>query len=205
MHKTNSVSGPHRPDLDTSEAGRWDFRRNLNRLVEVFRLDEEVAAELLLRLGKRAIGGRDFTVLHPDRRRCAGGLRRSHRFEPGKCLGPSDPTGIFWVADNHTGVSALYSPNGKPIPLVVTTGKSCLGARLRFLVSLPMTPTEEQLTALGNYKDIINQHLPEIADGIAVTPQTLKGWMEDKGEPTSEQAQKILDFLRDKIGRGPQV
>ena len=68
-----------------------------------------------------------------------------------------------------------------------------------------MTPTEEQLTALGNYKDIINQHLPEIADGIAVTPQTLKGWMEDKGEPTSEQAQKILDFLRDKIGRGPQV
>ena len=75
MHKTNSVSGPHRPDLDTSEAGRRDFRRNLNRLVEVFRLDEEVAAELLLRLGKRAIGGRDFTISHPDRRRYAGGLK----------------------------------------------------------------------------------------------------------------------------------
>jgi hypothetical protein len=68
-----------------------------------------------------------------------------------------------------------------------------------------MQPTEEQLTALGNYRDIINQHLSEIAEGVGVPSQTLKGWMEDKGEPTSEQAQKILDFLRDKVGRGPQV
>ena len=30
------------------------------------------------------------------------------------------PTGIFWVADNHTGFSTLYAPNGKPIPLIVT-------------------------------------------------------------------------------------
>jgi uncharacterized protein (TIGR03118 family) len=34
------------------------------------------------------------------------------------------PTGIFWVADNHTGVSTLYEPNGEPFPgpspLVVT-------------------------------------------------------------------------------------
>ena len=75
----------------------------------------------------------------------------------------------------------------------------------RFLVSLRMQPTEEQLTALGNYRDIINQHLFEIAEGIGVPSQTLKGWMQDKGEPTSEQAQKILDFLRDKVGRGPEV
>ena len=68
-----------------------------------------------------------------------------------------------------------------------------------------MEPTEEQLTALGNYRDIIDQHLPEIAEGIRVPPQTLKGWMEGKGEPTSEQAQGILDFLRDKVGRGPEV
>ena len=44
-----------------------------------------------------------------------------------------------------------------------------------------MQPTEEQLTALGNYRDIIDQHLPEIAEGIEVPPQTLKGWMEGKG------------------------
>ena len=68
-----------------------------------------------------------------------------------------------------------------------------------------MRPTEEQLTALGNYRDIIDQHLSEIAEGIRVPPQTLKGWMEGKGEPTSEQAQGILDFLRDKVGRGPEV
>ena len=68
-----------------------------------------------------------------------------------------------------------------------------------------MQPTEEQLTALGNYMDIINEHLPEIAESTGIPSQTLKGWMEDKGEPTSEQAQKILDFLRDKVGRGRQV
>ena len=73
------------------------------------------------------------------------------------------------------------------------------------LVSLRMQPTEEQLTALGNYRDIINQHLSEIAEGIGVPSQTLKGWMEDKGEPTSEQAQKILDFFRDEVGQGQQV
>jgi hypothetical protein len=66
-------------------------------------------------------------------------------------------------------------------------------------------PAEEQLTALGNYRDIIDQHLPEITGGIMVPPQTLKGWMEGKGEPTSEQAQKILDFLKEKVGRGPNV
>ena len=68
-----------------------------------------------------------------------------------------------------------------------------------------MQPTEEQLIALGNYRDIISQHLPEIAEGLGVPPQTLSGWMEGKGEPTSEEAQKILDFLRDKVGRGPAV
>ena len=77
--------------------------------------------------------------------------------------------------------------------------------RLRFLVSLSMQPTEEQLTALGTYRDIIDQHLPEIAERIRVPQQTFKGWMEGKGEPTSEQAQGILDFLRDKVDRGPEV
>ena len=42
-----------------------------------------------------------------------------------------------------------------------------------------MEPTEEQLTALGNYRDIIIQHVPEIAEAIGVSPQTLTGWMED--------------------------
>ena len=52
---------------------------------------------------------------------------------------------------------------------------------------------------------LISQHLPEIAEGMGVPPQTLRGWMEGKGEPTSEEAQKILDFLKDKVGQGPEV
>jgi transcriptional regulator with XRE-family HTH domain len=61
-----------------------------------------------------------------------------------------------------------------------------------------MEPTEEQLTALGNYRDIIIQHVPEIAEAIGISPQTLTGWTEGKGDPTSEQAEKILEFLTKK-------
>jgi hypothetical protein len=59
-----------------------------------------------------------------------------------------------------------------------------------------MEPNEEQLTALGNYRDIIIQHAPKVAEAIGVSPETLIGWTEDKGEPTSEQARIILDFLK---------
>jgi hypothetical protein len=59
-----------------------------------------------------------------------------------------------------------------------------------------MKPTEEQLTALGNYRDIILHHVPEIAEAIGVSPQTLTGWTEGKGGPTSDQANEILEFLK---------
>jgi DNA-binding transcriptional regulator YiaG len=59
-----------------------------------------------------------------------------------------------------------------------------------------MQPTEDQLTALGNYRDIIRQHIPEISESIGVSVQTLQGWMEGKGSPTKEQADQILDFLK---------
>ena len=61
-----------------------------------------------------------------------------------------------------------------------------------------MQATDDQLTALGNYRDIIFQHIPEIAETIGVPVQTLRGWLEGKGEPTSEEAGKILDFLKKK-------
>ena len=61
-----------------------------------------------------------------------------------------------------------------------------------------MKPTEEQLTALGNYRDIILQHVPQIAEAIGVSPQTLTGWTEGKGEPTSDQANEIFEFLKTK-------
>jgi hypothetical protein len=61
-----------------------------------------------------------------------------------------------------------------------------------------MRPTEEQLTALGNYRDIIIQHASKVAEAIGVSPQTLTGWTEGNGEPTSDQAAKILAFLKEK-------
>jgi hypothetical protein len=53
-----------------------------------------------------------------------------------------------------------------------------------------MEPTEEQLTALGNYRDIIIQHASKVAEAIGVSPETLTGWNEGNGEFTSEQADK---------------
>jgi hypothetical protein len=58
-----------------------------------------------------------------------------------------------------------------------------------------MRPSEEQLTALGNYRDIIIQQGAKVATAIGVSHQTLTGWMEGDGEPTSEQAAEILAFL----------
>jgi Helix-turn-helix len=63
------------------------------------------------------------------------------------------------------------------------------------LITWLMEPNEEQLAALGNYRDIIIQQSPKVAEALGVSQQTLAGWMEGKGEPTSEQAQQILDFL----------
>ena len=58
-----------------------------------------------------------------------------------------------------------------------------------------MQATKEQLTSLGNYRDIILQQVSKVAEGIGVPQETLLGWTEDKGEPTSEQAAGILEFL----------
>ena len=61
-----------------------------------------------------------------------------------------------------------------------------------------MQPTEDQLVALGNYRDIIIQHASKVAEAIGVSPQTLTGWTEGQGEPTSDQAAKILAFLKER-------
>ena len=65
-----------------------------------------------------------------------------------------------------------------------------------------MELTKEQLTALGNYRDIIIQQASKIAEAIGVSQQTLAGWTEGNGEPTSEQAEKILEFLKESTKKG---
>jgi transcriptional regulator with XRE-family HTH domain len=69
------------------------------------------------------------------------------------------------------------------------------GKQLGLEAMLSMQPTEEQLTALGNYRDIIIQQASKIAEAIGVSQQTLTGWTQGEGEPTSEQAADILNFL----------
>jgi len=59
-----------------------------------------------------------------------------------------------------------------------------------------MEPTEQQYAALGNYRDIITQNASRIADALGISAQTLMGWTEGKGEPTGEQAGKILEFIK---------
>jgi transcriptional regulator with XRE-family HTH domain len=76
------------------------------------------------------------------------------------------------------------------------------GVWLRFWYRWRMEPTEEQLTALGNYRDIIIQQASKIAEAIGVSQQTLAGWTEGNGEPTSEQAEKILEFLKESTKKG---
>ena len=61
-----------------------------------------------------------------------------------------------------------------------------------------MQPTDVQIAALGNYGDIIIQHASKVAEAIGVSPQALTGWTEGNGEPTRGQAEKILEFLKEK-------
>jgi DNA-binding transcriptional regulator YiaG len=59
-----------------------------------------------------------------------------------------------------------------------------------------MKPTKEQYATLGNYRDLITQNATKIADALGVPTQTLLEWTEGTGEPTSEQAERILEFLK---------
>src|SRR5271155_3290446 len=52
----------YRPHLHASEPCRWEFRGELQSLVEVLGIDEREPTQELLRLGERAIGGRQLAV-----------------------------------------------------------------------------------------------------------------------------------------------
>ena len=59
-----------------------------------------------------------------------------------------------------------------------------------------MEPTKQHYAALGNYRDIITHNAAKVAEALGISPQTLMGWTEGKGEPTAEQAEKILEFIK---------
>ena len=62
----------HRPYLDRAQPRDGDPRRDADGHVEVLRLDQVVAAQLLAGLGERAVGHQPFPAAHPQ----AGGRRR---------------------------------------------------------------------------------------------------------------------------------
>jgi len=61
-----------RPHLDAADPRPRDPRGHLDRLVQIARLDDVVAAELLLGLRVRAVGGGDPALPDADRRRGGG-------------------------------------------------------------------------------------------------------------------------------------
>ena len=61
-----------------------------------------------------------------------------------------------------------------------------------------MQANERKLSQLMDYIDIIQEHRAEVAQAAGVSVQTLQGWTECEGEPTMEQADLILEFLRHK-------
>src|SRR3989442_2092738 len=65
-----------RPDLDRAATGHGNPRRDGDRLVEIARIDQEVAAQLLLGLRERAVGHYPFALAYPDAGRRGGRLER---------------------------------------------------------------------------------------------------------------------------------
>src|SRR5215218_4378439 len=69
-------------DLDgATQAGRWDPRGQLDRRIQIVGLQDSVAADRLLDLDERAVGGQRLAVLHPHG---GGVLGKPHRQATGE-------------------------------------------------------------------------------------------------------------------------
>src|SRR5438552_3913155 len=65
-----------RPDLDRAATGHGNPHGDGDRLVEIARIDQEVAAQLLLGLRERTVGHYPFALAYPDAGRRGGRLER---------------------------------------------------------------------------------------------------------------------------------
>src|SRR5438270_6526680 len=66
----------HRPDFYGAHPRGWNARGNSHGLVEIFGIDQEVAAQLFTRLREGTVGHQPFAVADPDAGRCRGGVQR---------------------------------------------------------------------------------------------------------------------------------
>src|SRR5688572_13594861 len=64
-----------RTHLDAAEARAGNSRGDLDRLIQVLRFDEVIAAELFLGFNERPVGGGNLSVADSDRRRRSGRLQ----------------------------------------------------------------------------------------------------------------------------------
>jgi DNA-binding transcriptional regulator YiaG len=62
-----------------------------------------------------------------------------------------------------------------------------------------MQANERQMRELMNCIDIIQEHRFDVAHATGVSVQTLEEWTEGDGGPTMEQADRILEFLRNSV------
>src|SRR5438094_4153213 len=77
LHRAHRLADrADRPHLDRADLRRRNPGGDLDRLVQVARLDHIEAGEALLRLGKRPIGYRDLAVTHAHRGRGGNRLQR---------------------------------------------------------------------------------------------------------------------------------
>ena len=82
--RTATTSTIGRTSIAPLQTGRRDPRGQLDRGVEVVGLEQEVAADRLLDLGERAVGGQRLAVLHAHRgRRLEGADSSRPRLTPG--------------------------------------------------------------------------------------------------------------------------
>ena len=71
------VEHPDRPNFNRAGARRGNASGQLNRIIQIRSVDQVEAAELLLGLGERAVGRRDFSLPNPH---SGGGLGSLLRF-----------------------------------------------------------------------------------------------------------------------------
>src|SRR5918994_1310791 len=91
----------HRPNLDRAPAHSRDAGGDIDRLVEIWSIDQVVAAELLARLRERTVGYQPFAVPHPD-----AGCRRA-QVEWG---GAQIPTAVIEVSGKLRGLAVALLP-----------------------------------------------------------------------------------------------
>ena len=132
---TSAVTSPRSGAPRCCRCAHRDLPRHLERIVEVLAIDEEIARQLLLGLGKRAVGGEDLAAAQPHGRGVRARAQTlpalqdaplGHRFHPLAVLrehaSSSASVRVLWAASSPA-INSRYRicPPGFVCGLVLTT------------------------------------------------------------------------------------